>query len=394
MQKLSCYLILFLLLLSMSCSNKTNFEKTFGGDSDDGASCVQQTKDEGYIIVGYTESKGAGKDDIYLIKTDAMRNKEWEKTFGGIKWDIGTSVQQTKDDGYIIIGHTASKGAGKSDVYLIKTDKEGNTLWEKTFGGSDDDEGFSVQQTKDEGYIITGATTSKGAGEWDVYLIKTDKEGNTLWEKTFGGYASDEGFSAQEIKDEGYIIIGYTYSKGAGGNDVYLIKTDKEGNALWEKTFGGSDDDEGYSVQETKDEGYIITGYTYNNGEGDVYLIKTDKEGNTLWEKTFGKASDDGGLSVQQTKDDGYIITGYTYSEGETSESVSYVYLIKTDEQGNKLFEKTFGGASDDGGLSVQQTNDNGYIIAGYTQSSNDAGNSDVYLIKTDELGNVGKLQK
>ncbi|MDH5186801.1 MAG: hypothetical protein OEW70_07050, partial [candidate division WOR-3 bacterium] len=203
----------------------------------------------------------------------------WRRNYGGNRVESGRSVQQTTD-GYIVTGYTNSFGNGGYDVYLIKTDANGDTIWTRTFGGSADDWGRSVQQTTD-GYIITGYTKSSGAGGYDVYLIKTDANGEHIWSMPFGGSADDQGYSVQQTLDGGYIITGYTKSLGAGGSDVYLIKTDANGDKLWEKTFGGSSDDGGYSIQRHYDS-YIITGYTNSSGAGgaDVYLIKTDANGN------------------------------------------------------------------------------------------------------------------
>jgi len=316
-------------------------------------------------------------------------NTRWTQTYGGSDFDRGRSVQETLDGGYIIAGYTRSFGAGSRDVYLIKTNPYGDTLWTHTYGGAGWDDGYSVQQTLDEGYIIAGSTNSFGAGMWDVYLIKTDTYGNTIWTQTYGGAGWDDGHSVQQTSDGGYIIAGSTRSFGAGSRDVYLIKTDTSGNALWTQTYGGSDYDDSDSVQQTSDGGYIIIGSKRHliTGKSDVYLIKTDSSGDTLWTQTYGGSSSDFGNSVQQTSDGGYIIAGSTSSFGAGK---SDAYLIKTDPSGNILWTQTYGGSDGDGGSSVQQTSDGGYIIAGSTISF-DVGvyDYDVYLIKTDANGNL-----
>ncbi|MCD4701636.1 MAG: hypothetical protein K8S24_07245, partial [Candidatus Aegiribacteria sp.] len=303
------FALLFCTRILNALSPDIAWAKTFGGTEYDLAYSVQQTTDGGYIVAGYTESYGAGDYDVYLVKTDSSGDTLWTKTFGGYDYDPGFSVQQTTDGGYIVAGSTNSFGAGNSDVYLIKTNSSGDSIWTNTFGGTGYDRGYSVRQTTDGGYIVTGSTSSYGAGGADVYLIRTDSDGDTLWTKTFGGYEWEYGFSVQQTSDEGYIVTGFTDSYSPGWDDVYLIKTDSSGNTLWTKTFGGTNHDVGYSVQQTTDGGYIISGSTESYGAGgeDVYLIKTDSSGNTIWTQIFGGTQYDCGCSVQQTTDGGYI---------------------------------------------------------------------------------------
>jgi len=368
------------------------WERTFRFTGNDIGHSVQVTKDGGYIITGYTQSTGDNEDDVYLVKTDSDGNLLWEKTFGGTGYDIGHSVQVTKDGGYIITGGTTSFGAGKSDVYLVKTDSDGNLEWEKTFGGLSNEIGKSVQLTNDGGYILTGGNERSGPGKSYVYLVKTDSDGNLEWEKTFGSSKEPEvGESVQVTKDGGYIITGGTSSFGTyetvGGSNVYLVKTDSDGNLMWEKVFGGIYEDYSFSVQVTNDGGYIITGFTQLSEDSeDVYLIKTDSDGNLEWEKNFGGSKDEFGVSVQITDDNEYIITGTT---GSSEVRGLYVYLVKTDSDGNLLWEKTFGDTDENYGRSVQVTNEGGYIIVGYTMSSGTR-KQDVYLVNTDSEGNSG----
>jgi PKD repeat protein len=373
---------------NVETSVNETWNHTYGGSNIDIGYAVQQTVDEGYIITGYTRSYGANGHNIWLVKTDSVGNEQWNKTFGGADDDEGQSVQQTTDGGYIITGWTESYGAGNKDLWLIKTDSLGNEQWNKIVGGTNDDAGTFVQQTTDGGYIVAGYTSSFGMGSVDVWLIKTDSSGNQQWNKQFGSYSSDGAWCVEQTSDGGYVITGWTFSYGPGyvGN-AWLVKTDSLGNQQWNKTFGGSDADRGYWVQQTNDGGYIITGYTASFGAGldDALLIKTDASGNEQWTRTFGGTGRDYGYSVQQTIDGGYIIAGYTLSYGAGSEDV---WLIKTDSAGNEEWNRTFGGTYSDVSYCVQQTTDTGYIVTGYTLSYG-AGVHDVWLIKIEGNGNL-----
>jgi uncharacterized delta-60 repeat protein len=359
---------------------------TFGGTGRDEGNCVQQTSDGGYIVAGFTGSFGAGEYDAYLIKTNQNGEEVWSRTFGGAYWDYAYSVQQTTDGGYILAGFTTVYGVGRDDdVYLIKTNANGEEVWSRTFGGEGLDQAGTVQQTSDGGYIIAGRTESFGAGWDDVYLIKTDADGHEVWSRTFGGIHQDSARSIQQTSDGGYIVAGFTNSFGAGLEDVYLIKTDANGDAVWTKTFGGAMMEGASSVQQTSDGGYIVAGSTFSSGAGleDVYLIKTDANGDEVWSRTFGGTEYEQALSVQQTCDGGYIVAGLATSFGA---QVRDVYLIKTDPNGDEVWSRTFGGAGWNYAYSVQQISDGGYIVAGFTEAFG-AGSSDVYLIRTDQNG-------
>ena len=318
--------------------------QTFGAAYYDEGRSVQQTTDGGYIITGYRMAANLTRN-VYLIKTDGNGIEQWNKSFGSPIYNFyGNSVQQTTDGGYIIAGFTESLGAG-GDVYLIKTDGNGIQLWEAWLPNTNTTEadvGSSVQQTTDGGYIITGWTMSFSNLTWpkqNVYLVKVSSNGYKMWEKDFGEAWNDDdiGSSVQQTTDGGYIIAGSTQSFGNGSGDVYLIKTDGSGDSLWTKTFGGGANDGGSSVQQTTDGGYIITGWTmsFGNGFSDVYLIKTDGSGTEQWSKTFGGGANDVGSSVQQTTDGGYIIVGNSVMSTSNASGESDVYLIKTDGNGN-----------------------------------------------------------
>ncbi|HKR04408.1 MAG TPA: T9SS type A sorting domain-containing protein [Bacteroidia bacterium] len=324
---------------------------------------------------------------LFLLSTGNCFAQQiiFQKTFGGNDNDQGRSVQQVPGGGYIIAGSTTSYGAGDEDVYLIRVDQYGNPLWSKTFGGTGPDWVGFVKQTSDGGFIIC-SSTSFVANNNNVYLIKTDSSGNLLWSKTYGGASPDAGYDVQQTTDGGYIISGVTQSFGGGIEDVFLIRTDSGGNLLWSKTFGDIGYQLGYAVRQTSDGGFIIAGAisTFTT-DWDIYLIKTDSNGNMLWTKVIDIIDGDVANAIRQTTDGGYIIAGWTESFGAGQGDF---YLIKTDISGNILWTKTYGGPNTEFAYSVEQTTDGGYIVAGSTLSFG-AGGFDYYLVKTDTIGNM-----
>jgi hypothetical protein len=316
---------------------------------------------------------------------------EWDRTFGGPDLDHGNSVALASDGGYVTVGTTESYGAGEGDIWLIKTDSSGTKQWDRTFGGVRDEKGASIERTSDGGYIIAGSTYSHGSGAYDFWLIKTDANGNKQWDRTFGGLEYDNASSVQQTSDGGYIIAGHTWSFGPGAYDIWLVKTDAGGNEVWNSTFGGMADDYAHEVRQTSDGGYIVVGSTESYGAGmkDVWLIKTDAGGTQTWDSTFGGGDDDYGKSVQQTGDGGYIIAG-TFDSFPSEYESQKMWLIKTDGGGNQQWEKIYGDGRDSGEC-VRQTSDGGYIMSGSTFVRTDSypirDIMDAWVIKTNSEG-------
>jgi len=372
------FCVILVPVFNLSAQPDTLWTKIYGGDETDVGLSVQQTSDKGYILTGYSLSFGNGSSDIWVIKTDSLGDTLWTKIYGGASTDHGISAQQTADGGYILVGWTFSYGNGDSDVWLLKLNFLGDTVWTRTYGGNAVEEGRMVQQTSDNGYIITGFTKSFGAGETDLWLIKTDSVGIPIWTKTYGGAMGDEGWSVQQTADLGYIITGWTESYGTERN-LWIIYVDSLGTPIWTKVYEGSGYAEGHLVRQTSDSGYIVTGCTGSDaGDLDLYLLKTDGSGNILWDRVIGGSNHDGGESVQQTMDGGYIVTGYTNSFGQ---GAGDLWVLRFDSLGDTLWTKTYGGPYPECGLSIQETSYENYIVAGYTISFG-MGSNDVWLLK------------
>lgn len=337
------------------------------------------TDDGNYAVLGSTFSFGAGDFDMYLLKFNSAGDTVWTATYGGDSTEYGYDIQKTTDGGYILVGSTRSSGNGKRDVYLVKVDSLGQTIWSRTYGGEDNDEGCSVRVTGD-GYIICGTTSSRGAGYSDLYLIRTNAVGDTLWTRTFGGAGGESGSAVREVSQGGYIAVGSTGSFGEGYSSIYLVRVGASGDSLWAVTLGGDKADFGSGIENTLDGGFVIVGSTasYGAGYSDVYLIKTDNSGAPLWEKTFGGASDDRGYSVYPTRDGGYMITGTTESSGAQSIDI---YAIKTDLFGDRIWSRNYGGAKSDFGRMVFQDQGRDYMIVGYSYSYTNGG-SDIFIAK------------
>lgn len=404
--------VLFSLAFCGSAIPYEEWRKGFIGSDDVIFKSVKQTSDGGYIITGSREMNTRSDYNVLLIKTDKEGNRQWEKILEGSSEEGANSIIDIKD-GYILLGWTLSYGAGAKDIWLIKTDKNGEKLWSRTFGGKSNEEAYDFRQTSDNGYILAGCTNSFGNGDFDAWLIKTDANGNIQWNKTFGGKGTDCATSVQQTLDGGYIIAGSTgpyeendmklrgedvelpylgrgfklkFSRYEGfWNSPWLIKTDIDGNEQWNRTFRKKSifKNEGIFVRQTSDKGYLITGHSgliQTDSRGIVktdehgvvnfdltryttWLIKSDSEGIEQWNRTLGSSKSDDINSLVGTIDGGYIIAGGTISNDGTDDEDAR--LIKIDANGNEQWNKTFGRFTNlDIATSVFQTSDGGYIIS------------------------------
>jgi len=388
MKKYLLVLVTFFTLTVVHGQAQITFQKTYGNvSSGESGLSVKQISDGGFIISGSIESS-PDSINVYLLKTDSTGAFLWGKIFKGSGNEFGYSTQQTSDKGFIIVGSTSSFGAGMNDVLCIKTDSNGGLLWSKTIGTSGNDQGYSVQQTTDDGFIITGYTHSdlidSTHNHMYVYLIKIDSIGNLLWTKTYGDTLfGGQGYSAFQTTDKGFIVAGVSILGYA-----FLLKTDSIGTLQWIKTYGNNSS-YASSVRQTNDGGFVFTGEINTTGSNpDVYLLKTDINGNIQWAKAIGGPlqSTDEGAEVRQTIDGGFVVAGST--GGSIYYPYRHIYLIKTDSVGTLLWSTMFGGGNFDyTGRSIDQAVDGGFIITGSKDRAIPNGPL-VFLVKTDSNGN------
>lgn len=379
--------VLFIVTVNISVAQIITFEHVYKGTGYDFGYSVVQTYDKGYAVAGSTSSTGNGSTDAYLLKTDSMGVFQWQKTFGGINIDQAYSIQETKDTGLIIAGFTNSFGQGGYDLFVIRTNRFGDTLWTRTYGGSNWDFAYSVAATADSGFVITGGTYSYGKGSEDMYLLKINSVGDTLWTKTFGGIKNDEARSVIQSKDGGYILTGFTKSFGDDNGDYYTVKTNSSGDTTWTCKYGGTEEDIAYEVIERVYGGYIVGGRSKSSGAGNFDGVATNvsSAGVVTWSGAYGGTDDDGIYSIKQSPGGRWAMAGYTYSFGLGMGASDYLLYIESPFSG--LLSATFGGNNMDKAYWINKTRDNGYIICGNTSSY---GNVDhVFLVKTDSNGVV-----
>lgn len=432
------YKTLFLLILNSAFGIHNSFSQTapgiewqkcYGGTSNDGAWDFCQTFDSGFLLAGHASNNSGnitghhGSSDFWLTKLDSNGMLLWQKCYGGTDSEIAYSIIQTADSGYAVAGWTASNdydvtiNNGGSDFWVLKVDSIGTIQWEKSLGGSAGDQAYSIVQTTDGGYAVAGYTASNdsdvtgnhGLGS-DYWLVKLNGSGLMQWQKCYGGSLADQACAAVQTLDGGYAIGGWSRSNdsnvtGHHGStfqkDYWIVKTDSAGNLQWEKSLGGTDDDMAFSLIQTTDNGYTVAGTSYSNDfdvtghigpitESDYWIVKLDSSGTIEWEKSLGGTSNDAAYSIIQTLDNGYALTGYTSSNDIYVSGLNGnfdFWTIKLDTIGIIQWQKCLGGSNNDQGKSIIQTSDAGYAVAGWTYSndsvvSGNHGGSDYWIVK------------
>ena len=429
----------FAIVLPARASNASPaivWQKSLGGSAYDNAFSIVQTSDGGYIVTGTSFSDDGdvmgnhGDGDYWIVKLDTKGNLTWQKSLGGSWIDEGNDIVQTSDGGYIIAGYSNSNDGDVTghhgitgryldipDAWVVKLDAKGNLTWQKSLGGSQEDNAHSIVQTSDGGYIIAGYSKSNDGdvtgnhGGADYWIIKLNAKGNLTWQRSLGGSRYDKASSIAQTSDGGYVIAGYSESNDGdvtgnhGNSDYWIVKLDAKGNLTWQKSLGGSTNDEASSIVQTSDGGYIIAGYSESNdgdvtghhGESyadmnyssDAWVVKLDAKGNLTWQRSLGGSQCDKASSIVQTSDGGYIIAGYSESnDGDvTGHDGGGYWIVKLDAKGNLIWQRAFGGSGSDLANSIILTSDGGYIVAGFSASTDgdvtsNKGGYDYWIVK------------
>jgi hypothetical protein len=328
---------------------------------------------DGFCLAGAKQDAGF-KNDLWLARTDGAGNVEWENTLGGPGYDGAHAIVKVAD-GLAVAGYTTSNGSGNSDAWLIKVDESGNKLWDKTFGGKDTDMANAVVAVSD-GFVLAGSTASKGAGGHDFWLVRTDALGQLIWENTYGGPSYDDAYALVALPD-GFAIAGGTQSKGSA-EDFWLVRTDMSGKAIWDMAYGGNLKDEARAIAALPD-GFVLAGVTYSQGDGgSMWLVRVDATGKQLWEKTYGTVGyNNGGASAVAAFSGGLAIVGHKDSQ---------IRLVQVDLSGNMLWDKSFGAALGSNNGTALAVFSNGFAIAGTTGAFSE---TKARLIRTDAFGNL-----
>ncbi len=365
----------------------TTFSKLFGGDEDDVAKAVVKT-DDGFLIAGKTKSFTDHRDfDAYLIKIDANGKKIWSRVYGGEDDEEANDVVRF-GNGYAFVGSTETYGNERMSFYMVRVDEAGEPVWQSAYYRDEDDEYYGTSLIADGNELVFAGYERhlQFFGEkLNPYVFKIDANGDKLWGGYFGGKEEDRARDIIKI-DGGYIIVGDTESLGDNDPDMYMAKISSSGKREWFTGFGGDDDDIAHAVVETGD-GYLLAGSTDSFGRNykSVYVVRTDKDGKKIWSNIYGGTREDEAFGVTRSTDGGFVIVGRT--ESFTRRNGFDLYLLKIDGKGKVLWERTYGGESDDAGYDVLALSD-GYLVVGEKKTDRRR-DSDVWILKVDLNGRL-----
>ena len=394
MKRIVKYIFFFLLVIGIGKSfSQNSFQRSYGLRGDEIIYSVCESPDTSIVMVGVTNSyelsdKYPQHKKIYVVDTDSSGQLMWGRIYGGDHVDIAKDIYPTRDGGYIITGNTRSFQPNigvkdkKKELLVLKINKNGGVEWSKTYGGENHDYGFCVRQTLDGGYIVAGETNSFESSSSDIYILKLDFEGNLQWSKRMGGKNLEYAFEIVETYD-GYVLAGETNTFGVGNYDIFLMKIDKDGEVQWTKTYGGISEEYGYDLEYTADEGFVLTGSSYSFGLGrlDYYVLRLDKQGDILWSRVYGGESDDQAHSVKELKNGDFLVAGFSSSffnqlNGED------VYVLRLSEKGSVRWSKIYGGKFGDYAVYCLESKKGDFLIAGETASFNGFDDRDTYVIR------------
>ena len=372
--------------VSWGIVNQTYGAITYGGLDGERANSLVVTSDGGFALAGHTKTLGAGLSDFWLVKTDKQGNMEWNQNYGGEERDIAHSLIETSDGGYALIGKILyySNVSRRSNIWLVKTDSLGVMEWSQTYGGEFSDDVSSLVEASDGGYVFAGATQFSGSGNGYAWLVKTDSLGVMEWNQTYGGLDNDRVHSLIKTSDGGYALglqRDMIETIPHMDTDVVLIETDSLGVMEWNQTYGGAERDMVSSLVEVSDGGFALaaTTYSFGVGGGDFWLVKTDSLGVMEWNQTYGGIEDNDVRSLVEVSDGGYVLAGM---RDESDYGNDDFWLIKTDGSGNLNWSRSYGGSDIDRANSLVEISDGDFVIAGYTRSFG-AGDDDVFLVRT-----------
>ncbi|MEZ4884099.1 MAG: hypothetical protein R3E32_05105 [Chitinophagales bacterium] len=370
------------------------FQRTFGGAERDEGRSVVSAHNGGYVIAANTESFGSGGSDIHLMKLDRLGQLDWRRNYGGLRDEKANDLIATKNGGYLVVGSTQTYGKGEEDMWLLKLNSSGRKDWERTYGGEKQDIGLKVIALQDGNFVLSGLTQSQGMGKGDVWLLKIDADGDVLWEKTMGGEDWDVGMDVVEAEAGSLIVVGYSQSFNEKRTaDGWAAKIDASGDSIyWTQTFGGEQSDIFTNIVAAKDSTYILAGNTksYGNGAEDVWMLKIDNKGRKIWQKTVGGKGRDIANNLMVTSMGEYTVVGQTSSAGAGAEDA---WLLGMDESGRFLWKNEVGSKGMDSGTAIVETADKGYVMVGATPT--DKGDMDIWVIHLDGRGRKahGELQ-